>query len=246
MGPSILIVEENDAIRSVLRDWLETVLPGLYVIEASNCEETIALARNRAPRVILIGIGLPGTNDVKTIRHIRTATPSVEVVALAMNGHTIYCDEVLSAGASAYVSMWKMHTELLLVLKRLLGPMNGRKTIVCIEDEPDMIKLIQFAFERNGFELVGALGGQEGLRAVRQIKPDLVLLDLMMAEVDGWQVYQRMKADDELRDIPIIVVTVMEQDNQRVQDLQVRDYIRKPFVPRDLVERVSAALDVET
>jgi len=246
VNTSLLVVEENDTIRSVLRDWLETVLPGLEVIEAANHEETIALVRAREPRVILIGISSPGTDGIKAIRRIKTAVPLVEIVALAMNSYTIYHDEVRAAGASAYVSMWKMHTELLLILKRLLGPMNERKTVVCIEDEPDMIKLIKFAFERNGFKLIGAMGGGEGLRTVRRIKPDLVLLDLMMAEVDGWQVYQQMKADDELKNIPIIIVTVIEPDSVQVRSLQVHDYIRKPFIPRELVRRANAALDVET
>jgi len=117
------------------------------------------------------------------------------------------------------------------------------KTVVYIEDDPDMIRLVKFVFERNGFTLIGALGGCEGLRTVRRIKPDLVLLDLMMPEVDGLQVYKQMKADDELADIPIIVVTVMGQNSDKVQRLQVYDYVRKPFIPRELVQRVSKALD---
>jgi DNA-binding response OmpR family regulator len=116
------------------------------------------------------------------------------------------------------------------------------KTVVYIEDDPDMIRLVKFVFERNEFKLIGALGGHEGLRTVRRIKPDLVLLDLMMPGVDGLQVYQQMKADDELKNIPIIVVTVVGQNSDQVQDLQVHDYVRKPFIPRELVQRVNKAL----
>jgi DNA-binding response OmpR family regulator len=243
---SVLIVEENDAIRRVLRDWLETVLSGLCVIEAANGEKAIALARARPPRVILITVDPPRTNSVKTIQRIKTAAPSVEIVALAMNGQTIYRDEIASAGASAYVSIWKMHGELLPTLQTLLAAEKENKTVVCIEDEPDMLKLIQLAFRNSKFKLIGALDGREGLRVIQRVKPALVLLDLMMPEVDGWQVYQQMKADDEMRNIPIIVVTALEQNSDVIRDLQVYDYVRKPFLPWELVQRVSMALDLAT
>lgn len=123
-----------------------------------------------------------------------------------------------------------------------LASMAKEKTVVCIEDEPDMIDLVKLILEREGFTLIGAVGGREGLDTVRQVKPDLVLLDLMMSEVNGWMVHQRMKADDELRDIPIIVVTVMERDRDEVQGLRVDDYVMKPFIPQELVRSVSNVL----
>ena len=86
------------------------------------------------------------------------------------------------------------------------------KRVVCIEDEPEMIDLVKLILGRKGFDLTGAMGGREGLEAVRRIKPDLVLLDLMMPDMDGWEVYQQMKADAELMNIPVIVVTADEQD----------------------------------
>jgi len=118
------------------------------------------------------------------------------------------------------------------------------KTIVCIEDEPGMIDLIKLILERKGFTLIGAMGGREGLDTVRQVKPDLVLLDLMMAEVDGWEVHRQMKADDELRSIPIVAVTVLERNTDRVRGLQVDDYVIKPFLPQELVRSVNTTLNI--
>ena len=70
------------------------------------------------------------------------------------------------------------------------------KRILCIEDEPEMIDLIRLILSRRGFEVVGAAGGVEGIKLVREMLPDLVLLDLMMPDMDGWEVYQQMKADE--------------------------------------------------
>ncbi len=123
-----------------------------------------------------------------------------------------------------------------------------RKKIVCIEDEPEMIDLVRLILGRRGFELIGAVGGREGLETVRQVKPDLVLLDLMMPDMDGWEIYQHMKADEELRHIPVIIVTAKAQSIDKVLGLhiaKVDDYITKPFGPQELIDSVNRVLGIE-
>ncbi len=115
------------------------------------------------------------------------------------------------------------------------------KSILCIEDEPEMIDLIRLILGRRGFEVRGASGGEEGLRMMRESVPDLVLLDLMMPDMDGWEVYQQMKADESTRNVPVIVVTAKAQNIDKVLGLhiaKVDDYIAKPFGPQDLLESI--------
>src|SRR3989337_236285 len=95
------------------------------------------------------------------------------------------------------------------------------KQILCIEDEPEMIDLIRLILGRRGFEVHGASGGTEGLKMVRESHPDLVLLDLMMPDMDGWEVYQQMKADPKLRDIPVVVVTAKAHSIDKVTALTI-------------------------
>ena len=110
--------------------------------------------------------------------------------------------------------------------------------LVYVEDEQEMIDLVRLILVRRGFDVMGANGGREGLDLIRQQLPDLVLLDLMMPDMDGWDVYQQMKAEDATRDIPVIVVTAKAQSIDKVLGLhiaKVDDYISKPcahFVPR--------------
>ena len=120
-----------------------------------------------------------------------------------------------------------------------------KKKVVCIEDEPEMIDLVKLILGRKGFDLTGAMGGREGLEAVRRIKPDLVLLDLMMPDMDGWEVYQQMKADEDLAGIPVIVVTAKAQSIDKVLGLhiaKVDDYVTKPFGPQELLQSVERVL----
>ena len=123
-----------------------------------------------------------------------------------------------------------------------------KKKVLCIEDEEEMIDLIKLILERKGFEVLGAVGGKEGLEVIRRERPDLILLDLMMPEVDGWEVYRQMKADEQLKDTPVIVVTAKAQSIDKVLGLhiaKVDDYVTKPFGPQELLKSVNKVLAME-
>ena len=123
--------------------------------------------------------------------------------------------------------------------------MDNTKRVVCIEDEPEMIDLVRLILSRKGFQVIGAMGGREGLEVIAREKPDLVLLDLMMPDMDGWEVYQKMKAAEGTRAIPVIVVTAKAQSIDKVLGLhiaKVDDYITKPFGPQELLESVEKVM----
>jgi two-component system, OmpR family, response regulator VicR len=123
---------------------------------------------------------------------------------------------------------------------------NARsRSIVYIEDDLEMIDLVKLILSRRGFDVKGAHGGREGLDVVSQEKPDLILLDLMMPDVDGWEVYQQLKANEHSRDIPVIVITAKAQPIDRVLGLhiaKVDDYISKPFHPQELLDSIDKVL----
>jgi len=108
-----------------------------------------------------------------------------------------------------------------------------------------MIDLIRLILGRRGFEVKGATGGVEGLKMIREEKPDLILLDLMMPDMDGWEVYQQIKADEKTKGIPVIVVTAKAQSIDKVLGLHIAKvdaYIAKPFSPQDLLNSVEKVL----
>jgi len=117
--------------------------------------------------------------------------------------------------------------------------------ILCIDDEKEIIDLIRLILGRKGYEVVGAIGGEAGLAKAHSWKPDLILLDLMMPDMDGWEVFHRLRADEELAKVPVVVVTARAQSIDRVLGLhvaRVNDYVSKPFTPQDLVESVERVL----
>ena len=123
---------------------------------------------------------------------------------------------------------------------------NSKVGSNCIEDDPEMIELVKLILTRKGYNVTGATNGPEGLEAVKQVKPDLVLLDLMMPDMDGWEVFQRIRGNDQTKDVPVIVVTAKAQSIDKVLGLhiaKVDDYITKPFGPSELLSSVLRVLD---
>lgn len=126
--------------------------------------------------------------------------------------------------------------------------MENEKTnlITYIEDDPEMIDLVSLILSRRGFQVKGAHGGKEGLEMVSEEIPDLILLDLMMPDMDGWDVYQQLKANADTRDIPVIVITAKAQPIDRVLGLhiaKVDDYISKPFRPQELLDSIEKVME---
>lgn len=118
--------------------------------------------------------------------------------------------------------------------------------IIYIEDDPDMIDLVSLILSRRGFSVKGASGGVIGLDMIVSEIPDLVLLDLMMPDLDGWDVYQQMKAQAKTRNIPVIVITAKAQAIDRVLGLRIAkvdDYICKPFSPNELVASIDRIVE---
>jgi DNA-binding response OmpR family regulator len=121
---------------------------------------------------------------------------------------------------------------------------SGRQ-VVYIEDDQEMIDLVVLILGRRGFQVIGATGGRAGLETIFKEPPALILLDLMMPGMDGWEVYQQLKANDQTRAIPVIIITAKAQAIDRVLGLhiaKVDDYIAKPFRPQELVDSVDRVL----
>ncbi len=116
--------------------------------------------------------------------------------------------------------------------------------ILVIEDEQDLQRILDYNLRRAGHEVVQALRGGDGLETARKSRPDLVLLDLMLPDIQGTDICKTLKASPETRDIPVIMLTAKGEEIDRVLgfELGVEDYVVKPFSVRELVLRIQAVL----
>lgn len=127
-------------------------------------------------------------------------------------------------------------------------PMNPQKVVVYIEDEPELVDLLRLILKNENVLIKHALSGQRGLELVRQLGPDLLLLDLMLPDMEGWEVYRTMQQDLSLKDIPIVVVTVRTEGLIKgfwPQVEQLAGYVVKPFDIDDLRDTINRALGFE-
>jgi DNA-binding response OmpR family regulator len=117
-------------------------------------------------------------------------------------------------------------------------------TVLVVDDDPVILKLLEVNFEMEGFQVVRASDGAEGLERARQVLPDIVVLDVMMPRMTGYEVAKALREDETTAHIPIIFVTARAQssDVERGMELGVDDYVTKPFDPLDLIARVNTLL----
>lgn len=121
---------------------------------------------------------------------------------------------------------------------------TNQERVLVIEDEEDILELVSYNLERDGFVVMGVTSGEEGLRKVRSELPDLVVLDLMLPGVDGLEVCKQLKRDSVTAQIPIIMISAKGEEVDIVTGLEVGadDYVTKPFSPKILLARIRAVL----
>ncbi len=119
-----------------------------------------------------------------------------------------------------------------------------RPRVVIIEDEKDIVELVRYNFSKHGLEVSSFGAGREGLEALRQDPPDLLLLDILLPDLDGLEICRRLRGEERLRMLPIIFLTAKGDEVDRVLGLEMGadDYVVKPFSPRELVARVKVLL----
>lgn len=115
-----------------------------------------------------------------------------------------------------------------------------RKILVCDDDEM-LVELLRYRLGGRGFEVLTARNGGEGLELARAERPDAIVLDAMMPVMDGYQVLRQLRADADLADIPVIMLTArrQEQDIVGALELGANDYLVKPFIPEELITRMT-------
>jgi two-component system alkaline phosphatase synthesis response regulator PhoP len=129
--------------------------------------------------------------------------------------------------------------------------MAEKKTILVVDDEPDFVSIVQSNLEKEGFTVRVAYDGVEGMEKVRQSPPDLIVLDVMMPEKDGYQMCSELKRDEKFRDIPVLMLTAVADHVSSTRythydglSMEADDYLPKPATAEDITQSVKSLLNL--
>jgi CheY-like chemotaxis protein/anti-sigma regulatory factor (Ser/Thr protein kinase) len=245
-GGSVVIVEDDHRLAGLLRVYLEDA--GYAVAIARDGIEALDLVRRLEPAAVILDVLLPGPNGWEVLAKLKSdpATSAIPVVIVSM------IDERgagFALGAADYLVKPVDRARLLDALARCVAPRRDRRTLVAIDDDPVDLDLLEAVLSPEGWEVLRAGGGEEGLRVVRRVRPAVVVLDLLMPDVDGFDVVERLRADPLVDDVPIVVLTSKDMtraDHDRLAG-QISYIAQKGSLPKaelvDLVDRLVGAKD---
>ncbi|BBO89371.1 response regulator [Desulfosarcina ovata] len=250
---TILVIEDNPLNLKLARDLIR--IQGYDVFEAQNAETGIELATLHDPDLILMDIELPGISGLEATQRIRNDPELCEIPVIALSANAMEEDKAkaLAAGCDDYITKPIDIRSFPETIHRYLPKPEDRENppetsrghrILVVDDDHLNIKLLAAQLVSKGYLVSTANDGEAALTIVATDRPDLILLDIMMPGIDGYEVTERLKADAETRDIPIILVTALTGDDEKRRGLEAGadEFINKPLNYPELEARVSSLL----
>ncbi len=240
-GMRVLVVDDEPDIANLIQIYLEK--EGYFVIKAYDGEEALKLARKEKPDLITLDIMMEGMDGFEVLRRLKadTNTASIPVVVLSA---VLDEEKGYRLGAADYLAKSIDQDKLTYTINRLLKQTEDTtKKVLVVDDDKDIVSFISISLKRKGFRVFEAFNGKEGIEVARREKPDLILLDLRMPELSGYQVIDILKKDKDLRHIPIIIMTAYDFDESKIETLNLAsEHLSKPFSMRFLTSKIEQIL----
>jgi signal transduction histidine kinase/DNA-binding response OmpR family regulator len=234
----VLIVDDDPEVVRTVRSYLED--EGLAVLSASTGAEGAALAADRHPDVILLDLLLPDQSGLELLQLLKRdgATARIPVLVISIMNDAV---KGLTMGAADYLVKPVDRAAVVKSVKRLLdGQGEHEPTVLVVDDERDTAELIRDTLRNEGLRTQVAHHGRQALELIARKRPDLVILDIMMPEMSGFEVLEALARDHTTSAIPVLVLTARgdESDARRGLALGAKRYISKPFDLRALITEV--------
>jgi signal transduction histidine kinase/DNA-binding response OmpR family regulator len=208
----VLVVDDDEVIRDQLRRYLEK--DGFQVVTAASAEQGLELARAQSPDVITLDVLMPGVDGWRLLTQLK-AVPALSGTPVIMLSVLDEHRTGYALGAADYLSKPVDRERLLKVLE----PYRRGRHVLVVDDDEDVRAVLRRTLRAEGYSVVEAANGREALEAIADAKPDAIVLDLMMPEVDGFEVVEALAGRQDWREIPVIVLTgltVNERERQRL------------------------------
>ncbi len=258
----ILIIEDEKILLEVLQKKLSR--EGYEIITAKDGLEGLEKIRAESPNLVILDIVIPKMGGFEVIEKMREEPDlkSIPIIIISNSGQTVEIEKALRLGAKDYLIKTEFDPkEVIEKVKKQIGEekkvsattnkneggklnKDGPKILI-IEDDQFLRGLITRKLEKEKYVISEAVDGEEGLRKIREEKPDLILLDLILPSLDGFEVLREAKSDPEVKDIPVIVLSNLGQkeDVDRAFSLGAVDYLIKAhFTPEEIIEKVKKVI----
>jgi len=216
-GPTVVVVEDDRRSFDLLRVYLEAA--GARVVSARDGREGLDTVRRLSPAGVILDILLPGIDGWEVLAQLKAdpETAAIPVVVVSMLDER---GRGFALGAAEYLVKPVGKDQLLAALYRAAAMPERKHTVVAIDDDPLAIELVRASLEPEGWTVLGAATGQEGLALIRERQPSAVLLDLLMPGMDGFEVVEALRADPDTKSVPVVILTsksMTQQDKERLQ-----------------------------
>jgi two-component system cell cycle response regulator len=259
----ILVIEDNKINLKLVRSLLQ--LGCFNIFEAEDAETGIALAEKILPNLILMDIQLPRMDGLEATQQIKKNPNLKHIPIIALTSYAMRGDEdrAIEAGCDGYITKPIDTRHFLSYLKKYLRSPHDRiskrqfssqavvvenKTkILVVDDEPGNVKLLRFILISEKYDVLEAQNGKKALELIQVNKVDLILLDVMMPEINGFELTKLLKQDDKYRNIPIILVTALssQEDKERGIEAGADEFITKPVNKTELTTRIKSMLQLK-
>ena len=252
---TILVIEDNELNLKLVRALLQR--GSFQVLEAGNAETGLALARSGRPDLILMDIQLPGMDGLTATRILKKDPELKKIPVAALTSYAMEGDveRAKEAGCDGYITKPIDTRNFLDTVRRFmqdgipLSPGNSggqtyKQKILIVDDDPLNVKLLQAHLRQNKYEVLHAYSGPEALEKTAQDPPDLILLDVMMPGMDGYEVTRRLKKDPQTQETPVILVTALDgkDDKQKGLEAGADEFLNKPIHKVELLARVRSLI----
>jgi CheY-like chemotaxis protein len=255
-GKTIVIIEDDEKNTKLMRAILEK--ERYRVISATDARMGIELVREHMPFLILMDIQLPGMDGLSATRLIKRDPAIRDITIVGVSAHAMDedIDKAFKAGCNEYITKpIDVHTFLERIRDAAMkrererartdgGSDRNCKRILVVDDNPLNVKLFSGKLEREGYETIPAYNGREALAKVIEHSTDVILLDLMMPIMDGFEVLERLKSNPTTKNIPVIVITALSEAEERLDKLEAKadELLAKPVSTVELLMRVRSML----
>ena len=237
----IEIVDDDADILRLLRMYLED--EGFRTVTSESATRGLLLAREMKPDAIILDVLLPDQDGFALLETLKTNpdTAGIPVVILSIIKEKL---KGIKLGAADYLIKPVGHSLLKATLHKILSRTDRPKTILIVDDEEDTLTLLRERLKEEGFQTIEASNGKDAIEKAIQSPPDLILLDIMMPEITGWDVMEQLQQKEGTASIPVVVLSAAatEADRQRGFRMGIKNYLTKPFEVKDLVEEVKKVI----